>query len=397
MPSYRYRAVDANGKVVRGTADAADPGELAQRLSHMGLDLLHAAPRRIARGQRIARQELIEFCFHLEQLVAAGVPLIDGLRDLRDSVERAAVRETVTAIIASIESGQTFSQALAEHAVAFDSVFVGLVRAGEQAGKLPAVLASLAEQLRWEDELASRTRTLMLYPLLVTGVVGAVTVFLLVFLVPQLAAFIRGMGRDLPLQTRLLLWLSETLVAHGWLVVAAAAGLLIGGYLLPRNQTWLREWVDRLKLTLPLIGPIQRKIVLSRFASSFALMYGSGIVVLDALRQAEEVMASRPLQMAVRAAAQRVADGSSLAGAFANAGMFPPLVVRMLHVGEHTGALDTALWNVSGFYNREVRQGIERLQALIEPALTLLLGALLAWVMLAVLGPVYDTIAGIKL
>jgi type IV pilus assembly protein PilC len=154
--------------------------------------------------------------------------------------------------------------------------------------------------------------------------------------------------------------------------------------------------VDRYKISMPLIGPILRKIILSRFASSFAMMYASGITVIDAIRSCEEIVGNRPLENALRDAGQQIAEGKTLTVAFQDVGLFPPLVIRMLRIGENTGALDTALLNVSYFYNREVREGIAKIQAMIEPALTLLLGAILGWVMLSVLGPVYDTISKMK-
>ena len=153
---------------------------------------------------------------------------------------------------------------------------------------------------------------------------------------------------------------------------------------------------DHLKISLPLVGPILRKIILSRFASTFAMMYASGITVLDAIRSCEEIVGNKPLENALRMAGQQIADGKNTSAAFADLALFPPLVIRMLRIGEATGALDTALLNVSYFYNREVREAIGKLQAMIEPALTVVLGLVLGWVMLAVLGPVYDTISKMK-
>jgi Type II secretory pathway, component PulF len=154
--------------------------------------------------------------------------------------------------------------------------------------------------------------------------------------------------------------------------------------------------LDRYKLAMPLLGPILRKIILSRFAASFAMMYSSGITVLDAIRSCEEIVANRPLENALRTVGQQIAEGKNLTAAFQDIGLFPPLVIRMLKIGEATGGLDRALLNVSYFYNREVKDSIGKLQALIEPALTLVLGAILGWVMLSVLGPVYDTISKMK-
>ena len=401
MPLYRYRAIDGRGQTAKGLLDAENTEALERDLQRRGLILVRVTPQRARdRGlfpERVARRALIQFCFQLEQLTAAGVPLVEGLQDLRDGAEQPALRHVAAAMVESILSGGNLSQALAEHPAVFDEVFVGVVRAGEHAGRLPEVLASLGAQLRWEDEIAARTRTLLQYPVFVGGVVMALIVFLLVYLVPQLAGFIRSLGHDLPVQTRALLWASEACIRYGWIVLLSLGVLSAIVGTIARRSAWLREPVDRLKLALPLFGPVLRKLVLARFAASFALMYGSGILVLDALRHVEALLGNRVLQRAVHAAAGQVADGRPLAAAFAQLGVFPPLVIRMLRIGEQTGALDTALRSVSDFYHREVREAVDRLQALAEPLLTMLLGALLAGVMLAVLGPVYDTIAGVKL
>lgn len=400
MPLYRYRAIDAAGKRARGRLEAADAEELERRLARLGLELLRAAPlgatARFARS-RVRRRDLINFCFHLEQLTAAGIPLIDGLRDLRDSVDDARLHHVATLLVDSIEGGKNLSQALAEHPEVFDEVFVSLVRAGEHAGRLPEVLANLVTRLRWEDELAAQTRKLLMYPVFVGGLVTMVTVFLMAFVVPQLAVFVRNLGHELPLQTRALLAMSEFIVHYGWSLVVVAVSLAFVTRAVIRRDPRLSEALDRWKISLPLIGPIVRRVLLARFASSLALMYASGILVLDALRYAEATLGNRALQGTLRAAARRIAEGSTLAGAFAEFELLPPLVVRMLRIGEQTGAIDVALQNVSYFYNREVREAIAAFQSLIEPVLTVALGAVLGWVMLAVLGPVYDTIAGLKL
>jgi type IV pilus assembly protein PilC len=159
----------------------------------------------------------------------------------------------------------------------------------------------------------------------------------------------------------------------------------------------VRYKIDQIKLDLPILGPILRKIILSRFASIFALMYSSGITILDSIRNSEETAGNVVIREGLRVAGQQIADGKNVTSAFQDVGLFPPLVIRMLRIGETTGALDTALLNVSYFYNREVKESIDKVQAMIEPALTIVLGAILGWVMLSVLGPIYDTIGKIKI
>ena len=400
MPLYTYKAIDATGKAVIGRVDAGNVFDLEQRLARMGLDLVTGAPtaqkNRLIGGSRIPRQDLINFCFHLEQLASAGVPIVEGLIDLRESTENLRFREVVGGLVETIEGGKSLSQALADYPEVFSKVMTSLVRSGEQTGKLSDVLKSLAETLKWEDELAEQTKKIMMYPAFVGSIVLLVTFFLMIYLVPQMTGFIRNVGQEIPLQTRLLIHVSDFLVGYWWLVISAPIVLWVGIKSAAKTNPSLAYAIDDLKLRVPLIGPILRKIILSRFASSFAMMYSSGITVLDAIRSSEEIVGNRPLENALRSAGQQIAEGKGLTMAFTDVGLFPPLVIRMLRIGENTGALDRALLNVSYFYNREVRESIGKVQALIEPVMTIILGLILGWVMLSVLGPIYDSISKMK-
>jgi type IV pilus assembly protein PilC len=400
MPLYTYKAIDSIGKSVLGRVDAANLFDLEQRLARMGLDLITGAPTRqssrIVGGGKITRQDLINFCFHLEQLASAGVPIVEGLIDLRDSVENPRFKEVVSGLVESIQGGRNLSQALTDYPEVFGRVFASLVRSGEQTGKLPEVLRSLTETIKWEDELAAQTKKMLMYPLFVGGTVLLVTFFLMIYLVPQMTAFIKNMGQALPLQTVILIHVSDFCVHYWWLILALPPAVFFAVRFAARTNPAFEFALDRYKLQIPVIGPVLRKIILSRFTSSFAMMYAAGITVLDAIRSAEEILGNRPLEEALKSAGRQIADGKGMTTAFQDAGLFPPLVIRMLRVGENTGGLDRALLNVSYFYNREVRESIGKIQAMIEPVLTVVLGALLGWVMLSVLGPVYDTISKLK-
>jgi type IV pilus assembly protein PilC len=399
MALYTYKAIDTRGKTVMGRVEAVNLFDLEQRLSRMDLDLVSGGQSsQTSRffGARVPRQDLINFCFHLEQLATAGVPVMEGLVDLRDSLENPRFREVVSGLIESIEGGRNLSQALAEFPEVFSKVFVSLVRSGEQTGKLPEVLKALTESLKWEDELAAQTKKLIMYPAFVGGIVLLVTFFLMIYLVPQMTGFIRNMGQDIPLQTVILMAVSGFFVDYWWAVIAFPFVAWFGLKWAAKTNPAVEYALDHYKLAMPLVGPILRKIILSRFASSFAMMYGSGITVLDTIRSCEEIVGNKPLEQALRSAGQQIADGKNMTAAFQDLGLFPPLVIRMLRIGENTGKLDTALLNVAYFYNREVRESIGKVQAMIEPALTLVLGAILGWVMLSVLGPVYDAISKMK-
>ena len=399
MTVFSYKAMNPHGRLILGQMDALNLVDLEMRLKRMDLDFINGDQvkhRPYLPGGRVSRRELINFCFHLEQLTRSGVPILEGLTDLRDSVVNPRFREVTAGMIESIEGGKTLSQAMAEHPKVFSAVFCNLISAGEATGRLPEVLRNLTDSLKWEDELASHTKKLVTYPALVATIVVAVTIFLMVYLVPQMAGFIRNMGQALPPQTRLLIAVSYAF-SHYWYVIlglpiVAAIAIRVAVQVNPRARL---RW-DAFKLNLPLVGPILRKIVLSRFATVFAMLYSSGIAVIDAVRITEDVVGNAVIREGLRRAGQLISEGQNVTTAFQNIGLFPRLVLRMLRVGENTGALDSALANVSYFYNRDVKESVERLQAVVEPALTVVLGMLLLWVMMSVLGPIYDVITRLK-
>jgi type IV pilus assembly protein PilC len=399
MPVFSYKAMNPDGRVIFGQMDALNPVDLEMRLKRMELDFIRGEPaaRSVLPGSgRVPRAELITFVFHLEQLVRAGVPILEALVDLRDSIAHPRLREVTASLVESIEGGRTLSQAMGEHGRVFDRVVCALVRAGENTGNVPEVLKNLTEALKWEDELASQTRQALAYPAFTAVVVLVVVGVLMAVVVPDLARFMRAAGQAIPWQMQAMLTLSELLQRY-WLallllMLAAALGLTLA----VRSSTGLRYRLDAAKLRLPLYGPILRKVILSRFASVFSMLYAAGIPIIDAVRTTEDVVGNRTVREGLRRAGRLIGEGQNVTQAFHSVGLFPPLVIRMLRVGEATGGLDAALLNVAYFYNREVRDAIARVQARMGPALTLILGLIVLSIALAVLGPIYDMLTRIQ-
>jgi len=400
MPAFEYKAVDRSGRSARGKLDAANEVDLELRLRKMGLDLITTRLLRshsptLASGN-ITRQDLITFCFDLEQISRAGIPILEGLRDLRDGMENPRFREVLTSVIEDIEGGKTMSQALSAFPHVFNSVFISLVRAGEISGTLTEVFENLGGTLKWQDELISQTRRLLVYPALVFVVVLCVMLFLLLYLVPQVTSLMKTMGLVLPIQTRVLIWLSD-ITATFWPVLIVLPVIVAAGInFMVRTNPRARYLWDYAILRLPVTGVILQKIILARFANFFALMYRSGITILDAVKTSEDIVANRVIAEGLQRAGQQINAGESLPEAFANLGLFPPLVIRMLRVGESTGALDVALMNITYFYNRDVRESVDKALKLLEPMLTLVLGGMLALVLFSVLTPIYDIIGKLQ-
>ncbi|HQR60051.1 MAG TPA: type II secretion system F family protein [Methylophilaceae bacterium] len=400
MPYFSYKAVDQAGHPAQGRMDAVNDVDLELRLNRMGLDLisfnLAAQNRGLFSGQKVSLQDLVMFCFQMEQLARAGVPLMEGLTDLHDGTESPGFREVIGALISEVEGGKQFSQALASHPNVFSNVFVSLVRAGEQSGRLPEVFENLASTLKWQDELISQTKRLLAYPVfLLLVVVGAIT-FLMIYLVPQMVTFLRNMGQELPLETKILIVVSEFFVNYWWLIFSLPALVVLGLGIAIRYSAAARYRYDFVKLHLPVTGSFLQKIILARFARYFALMYQAGIPILDAIKTCQDIAGNRVVADALDRVYQQINAGDSMSESFHNAGLFPPLVVRMIRVGENTGVLDKSLLNISYFYDRDVKESVEKMLKMLEPALTVILGALLAMIMFAVLGPVYDSMTKFK-
>jgi type IV pilus assembly protein PilC len=401
MPLFQYKAVSSQGKTRSGCLDAANISDLESRLSHMGLDRITCRIQKQVQplfgSRKVKRIDLINFCFHMEQLTRANVRILDGLADLRDSIEHPRFRDVIATLINDVEGGKTLSAAMDEHPQIFNTLFVNLIKAGETTGEMAEVFDALNKTLKWQDELSATNKKLLLFPVFVGSVVLSVTLFLMIYLVPQLVTFIKEMGGKLPFHTRALIAVSNFCVHYWYLLLILPIAAFSSTKVLIAASSGFRFMVDDWKLKMWLIGPALKKILLSRLSYFFAMMYAAGIPILQCLEISEGIVANEVIKEALQRAGKDIREGSGIAFGFENTGLFPPLVIRMLKIGETTGALDQALLNVSYFYDRDIRNTIGKVQALIEPIMTLFLGAILGWVMLSILDPIYDMITKIKL
>lgn len=401
MPSFNYKAIDQLGHPAMGQMDALNEVDLEIRLERMGLDLITyravAKSSSLLNSSKVSNQDLVMFCFQIEQLSSAGVPLLECLTDLRESSNNPYFQKVLGAVSAEVEGGKMLSQALAEHPNVFSEVFVSLVSAGEQTGQLPVVFNNLFNTLRWQDELMSQTKKLLAYPAFVAVVVFGAVAFLMSYLVPQMASFLKNMGQELPMNTKFLIALSNAFVNYWWLMIGLPVLVVIVLASIIKTNPEARYRFDMIKLQLPYTGPILNKIIMARFARYFALMYQTGIPILDAIKICEKIVGNRVVADALSRVHAQISSGESMSESFRNAGLFPQLVVRMIKVGENTGALDKSLLNISYFYDRDVNDSMEKLLKMIEPALTVFLGLILGFIMYSVLGPVYDSFSKLKI
>ncbi len=399
MPLFQYKAIDASGKFISGSLDAGNSNDLELRLEKMDMDLVtfkQKDPGSDLFGRnKIGRRDLINFSFYLEQLTRAGVPILEGLTDLRDGEENPTFRDVITGLIEAIEGGNSFSQALALYPKIFDDVFISLIRVGERSGRMAHVLVDITETLKWQDELMSKARKIMTYPAVIGTLVLSVVLFLMIFVVPDIMDAIVGLGGEIPLETRALMATSHFLVNYWYVVIAAPFVIFFSLKYYYNSSSKARFRLDGIMLKLPIIGHVNEKIKISRFTRYFSLMFASGITVLDAINLSKGVLSNSVLENGVDRAWQQISEGSSISEAFKNIGIFPPLVVRMLRVGESSGQMDKSLNNVSYFFDRDINDSIEKMEPVLQTSLMATIGIIVLWLALSVLGPIYDTIATI--
>lgn len=393
---FSFKALDARQQIVTGQMQAPDREALAQQLQRQELDLLSARRLRSPASSKPSRRDLIDFCFHVEHLLNAGIPLLDALQDLSQGSDSRNLRQLSTRLAAAVIGGKSLSAALQSEVGETEPALVGIIRAGELSGRLPDILHRLGNNLRQSEALAAGTRQLLLYPAVAGGLVAAASAFLMIFLVPQIRGFLEESGQPLPLHTRLLFVVSDFLTGYWPYVISAPVVLLLllAGAL--RYHPALRLRLDQLALDAPLTGRVNRRLAVARLSDLLALLYTTGIPLLEALDAVRASSSNRVVRQALQRIHHAVEQGSSLAEAFARHDIFPPLLVRMLQIGEKTGGLDKALNNIAQRYEREAREAIAILQTLLEPALTLCIGILLGWIMLATMQPIYGIIGQVS-
>lgn len=401
MAQFRYRALNKNGKVIAGTHTCLTAHELELLLEKLNLSMLSCQEYRpllgMVRKKAIGRRDLINFCFYLEQMTRSGISLIDALADLQLSLSPSYLSEVIGIIVAEIKEGRNFSEALGSFPDIFSPSFISLINAGEKSGEINHVLKDLAESLRWQDELISQTKKALALPAFIAVVVFAVVFFLMTYLVPQMVKFITSMGGELPLYTKILIMVSDFFVAYWYLILITPIAVFILSRQMLKRSPATKLGFDRYKLKLWLFGPILEKIILARFANYLALLYNAGVPLIDSLKITETIVDNRAIEQELVNVRTMISEGASIGLAFEMGQIFPHLVLSMLKMGEKTGDLGNALKNVSYFYKRDVDDAIENIQRLVEPAMTVILGLIIGWVMMSVLGPIYDLISTLKI
>ena len=393
MANYTYSARDDYGKIVRGAMEAKDDTELANKISNLGYFLVRAKVASSytevsAKFSRLNPKEVLNFTIHLATLLNAGVSLAQSLRDLVNDTDNESLKKVIDDIRYRVEAGTSLKDAVSFHPQSFSKLFAAIVGAGESTGKLSMCLNDLANLLDWQLELKAKIKEAATYPLILFFVMVSVVALLVVKVIPSFEPIFAQAGRKLPLPTQIVLGVSHSARDY-WYVVAIIIGVCIIGYKLYNSTLKGRYILDTLKLKYPLFGPLARKVALSRFCHTFSLALKSGVNVLAALDIAGEVVGNSRLAQVVAKARDSVNVGEKLAVSLKVSGEFPPLIIRMISVGEQSGSLTLTLEKVNQFYDREVPATIRKMFALVEPMMIIIMGTIVGGIALSIFLPMF--------
>ena len=396
MPSFNWSARPAAGGDIReGTIDLAKKEDVIAFLHKQ--KLIPVVVREKSRqfniqfGTGITTRDIVIFTRQFATMINSGLPLVQSLDILAEQTENASLAKVLREVLYDVESGHTLAAAIAKHPKVFTELFCNMVAAGEAGGILDTILLRLATFLEKNDALLRKIKGAMVYPSVIFTVAGMAIVILLIFVIPTFQTMFESAGIPLPLPTRIVIGMSAFLQAYWW----ACLGGIIGGafalratYATPGGELA----IDRILLSLPIIGDLQRKAAVSRFTRTLGTLVSSGVSILEGLEITAKTAGNRVIHDAIMRSRTSIAGGETIAGPLKESGVFPPMVVQMINVGEQTGGLDTMLTKIADFYDDEVDAAVEVLLAAMEPIMIVVLGVVVGGMIVAMYLPIFDMI-----
>ncbi|MDX1950465.1 MAG: type II secretion system F family protein [Rickettsiales bacterium] len=399
MPLYSYFAISKDGKENRGKMTANNVLDLEARIKELDCDLVDyklVKEKKAGIGAKVKPKDMIMLCVHMEELERAGVPILDSLIDLRDSIDNPRMRDLLSDLCQYIKGGEKLSSALSKRKDVFDELFISLVSAGEETGNLADIFGQLSKHIKWTNDFRRKVKKAITYPIVLIVVMTIVISLMMLFVVPQLVDFLQKQGFDLPFHTRALIATSNFFADYWWVIIFGIPAQITILILLYKRHEPFRKGVDRVLLKVPGIGPVIQKVNIARFVKFFSITFNSGLGVLESLDISGRVVTNRVLKESIEAIKQNISEGVRITEALAENGSFPSLVVRMFKVGEDSGNMERSLANINYFYEREIDDAVEAMVAMIQPTLLVVMGSTLMWVIAAVFGPVYSSFSKMK-
>lgn len=404
MPEYAYRAVDDSGKSVSGMMTAHDMDALESSLKDIGYWLVDAKEGReyaavAGKGifqKKVKRRDLINFFIQARSLIAAGVTLLDALKAMAEETEHPKFKAVLEDIARNVEGGNTLYESMEIHSDVFSEQILNMVLAGEQSGTLPDTFQKIHKYLDWMDKLVADIQQATTYPLIVLGMLFLFITVLFTFVVPKFIELLVSLKISLPLPTLIVMNVSGFFKATWWLwIVLIVFGLPVVKLARSRSARFAYAY-DNMKMKLPVFGDLNRMFTMLRFSQTFSTLFSAGIPVLHNLKLCEGTVGNKVLEKAISETGSEVEEGVTMTDSFRKHDVFPPMVLRMVSVGEKTGNIGDALDNVSTYYNEEIPRRLKRLFAFFEPAMIIFLVSVVGFTALAIFLPILSLMGGIK-
>jgi general secretion pathway protein F len=395
MPVYKYKAIDEKGKSLQGIVDAESPKAATEKLKRRGIflssleEVKEEKTRRFFLFKGVSTSELAVTTRQFSTLISAGLPLEASLVALSEQTEDARLRQVLTQIKDRISEGSSLTNALKEHRNVFSDLYINMVKAGEASGTLDVVLTRLADFLEKQTALRSRVRSALIYPIFMFFIGSGVLFFMMTYVIPRIAKIFEDSQKALPLITVVLIETSNFLSQNFFVLLLLFIGLTFISYRFRKTERG-KMFFDRLTLGLPIFGRIGRMVIISRFARTIGTLLGSGIPLLEALEIGEAVLGNTVYVEALKSVRENVREGTSLAKPLRESKVFPPLMTRMITVGEQTGELEEMLVKVADIYDLQVETTVSTLTSLLEPVMILLMGVVVGFIVFAILLPIFD-------
>jgi len=387
---FAWEGRDKRGARIKGRSLAPDEQTLRAELRRQGV-----APSKIRkqrqcrRGGKVNPGDIAVFSRQLATMLAAGIPMVQAFEIVGAGNEKPAMQKLVVDIKADVEGGTSLHEALGKHPLYFDDLYVSLVEAGEQAGALESLLDKVATYKEKTEALKKKVKKALFYPAAVLAVAVIVTIVLLVFVIPQFEALYKGFGANLPAFTQFVIHVSEVVQHDGFFIAMVVGGAIWAFFYFKKRSKAMREFLDRMILKVPVIGPILNKAAIARYARTLSTMFAAGVPLVEALDSVAGATGNIVYENAVLKMRDEVSTGQRLQRAMENTGLFPNMVNQMIAVGEESGSLDEMSGKVATFYEAEVDNAVDAMSSLLEPLIMVVLGVLVGGLVIAMYLPIF--------
>jgi type IV pilus assembly protein PilC len=388
---FSWSGMDKKGNRVSGKSLAPDESALRSELRRQGIAVskIKKQSQAFKAGGKVKPEDIAVFSRQLATMLAAGIPLVQAFEIVGNGNDKPSMQKLILDIKADVEGGTSLHEALGKHPLYFDDLYVNLVEAGEQAGALETLLDKIATYKEKTEALKKKVKKALFYPAAVMVVAIVVTVILLIFVIPQFESLFKGFGAELPAFTQFVIDMSKGLQENGVFVAIVVAGAIYAFIYFKKRSKAMREWIDRVSLKVPIIGPILYKSAVARFARTLSTMFAAGVPLVEALESVAGATGNIVFENAVLKMRDEVATGQRLQRAMENTGLFPNMVIQMIAVGEEAGALDAMSGKVATFYEAEVDNAVDSMSSLLEPLIMAILGVLVGGLVIAMYLPIF--------